>query len=146
MHPPATTHIYTLSLHDALPISSQPPLPNPPSTSSSAGALPRSSRCSGRRKVPTSSCRPEPALLTVHCATCSPPGIRPCPPTMVSPPHSLPQPEPPPTVSGALVGTGGLAPSGLSKPCGALGYSVSCTSAPACFRRSTKALQEATGL
>ena len=36
--------------------SSRPPSPNPPSTSSSAGALPRSSRCSGRRKVPTSSC------------------------------------------------------------------------------------------
>ena len=70
-----------------------PPLPNPPSTSSSAGALPKSSRCSGRRKGPIGSCRPEPAPSTARCATCSPPGIRPCPPTMSSPPHSLPQPE-----------------------------------------------------
>ena len=72
---------------------SRPPLPNPPSTSSSAGALPRSSRCSGRSRAPTGSCRPEPAPSTARCATCSPPGIRPCPPTMVSLYPSLPQPE-----------------------------------------------------
>ena len=35
----------------------------------------------------------QPAPSTAHCATCSPPGIRPCPPTMSNLPHSLPQPE-----------------------------------------------------
>ena len=37
--------------------------------------------------------QPEPAPSTARCTTCSPAGIRPCPPTMSSPPHSLPQPE-----------------------------------------------------
>ena len=39
------------------------PSPNPPSTSWSASASPRSSRCSGRRKVPIGSSRPEPVAL-----------------------------------------------------------------------------------
>src|SRR4051794_33212146 len=78
------------------------PLPSPPSTSSSAGASPRSSRCSGPRKVPIGSCRPEPALSTARCMTCSPLGIRPCPPTRVRLYPSLPQPEQTPTVSVAL--------------------------------------------
>src|SRR3954465_1379427 len=82
--------------------SSRPPSPNPPSTSSSANASPRNSRCSGRRKALIGSCRPEPAPSTVLCATCLSPGIRPCPPTMSSLPHSLSQPEQPPTVSVAL--------------------------------------------
>jgi hypothetical protein len=73
--------------------SSQPPLPKPPSTSSSADALPRSSRFSGRRKGPIGSCRPEPAPSMTRFTTCSPAGIRPCPPTVSSPPHSLPQLE-----------------------------------------------------
>src|SRR4051812_12388737 len=83
--------------------SSRLPSPNPPSPSSSANASPRNSRCSGRRKALIGSCRPEPAPSTVLCATCSPPGIRPCPPTMFSLPHSLSQPEQPPTVSVALL-------------------------------------------
>jgi hypothetical protein len=53
----------------------------------------KNSRCSGPRKALIGSCRPEPAPSTARCATRSPPGIRPCPSTMSSPPHSLPQPE-----------------------------------------------------
>jgi hypothetical protein len=41
---------------------------------------------------------------TARCATCLPPGIRPCLPTMFSLYPSLPQPELPPTVSVALIG------------------------------------------
>ncbi len=37
----------------------------------------------------------QPALLTERSTTCSPAGIRLCPPTMSNPPHLLPQPEPP---------------------------------------------------
>jgi NAD(P)-dependent dehydrogenase (short-subunit alcohol dehydrogenase family) len=51
--------------------SSRPPLPNPPSTSLSASASPKNSRCSGRRKVPTSSCKPEPAPSMAPSTTCS---------------------------------------------------------------------------
>src|SRR3954453_20389064 len=50
---------------------------SPPSTSWSADASPRNSRCSGRSRAPTGSCRPEPKLSTAHCATCSTLGIRP---------------------------------------------------------------------
>src|SRR4051812_15108678 len=95
--------------------SSRLPSPNPPSPSSSANASPRNSRCSGRRKALIGSCRPEPAPSTVLCATCSPPGIRPCPPTMSSLPHSLSQPEQPPTVSVALPDRR-PAPGGLGTP------------------------------
>jgi NAD(P)-dependent dehydrogenase (short-subunit alcohol dehydrogenase family) len=54
--------------------SSRPP--SPTSTSLSAGASPKSSKCSGQRKALIGSCRPEPAPSTARCATCSPPGIR----------------------------------------------------------------------
>src|SRR3954452_20680802 len=54
---------------------------SPPSTSWSADASPRNSRCSGRSRAPTGSCRPEPMLSTARCATCSPLGIRPWLPT-----------------------------------------------------------------
>jgi len=73
--------------------SSRPPSPNPLSTSLSAGASPKNSRCSGQRQALIDSCRPEPAPSTAPCTTCSPPGIRPCPPTMSNPPHSMPHPE-----------------------------------------------------
>src|SRR4051812_16692848 len=39
------------------------------------------------------SCSLEHEPSMVRSMTCSPPCIRPCPPTMSSPPHSLPQPE-----------------------------------------------------
>ena len=66
---------------------SRPPLRKPPSTSSSAGALPRSSRCSGQRKALIGSCRPEPALLTARSRPVHRAGIRLCPPTTPRPPR-----------------------------------------------------------
>jgi len=46
------------------------------------------SRCNGQRKALIGSCRPEPAPSTARSTTCSPPGIRPCPPTMSNLPHT----------------------------------------------------------